>query len=106
MNFGVPAYNTLQESALLRKSVIDYSPDLIIIGFYYNDLDISHKRQPKLTGKRDIPFQIDSILLKHSVFYQYAKFSLRNNAKIAGFYHSQATTGHYLRLLENDTPQY
>jgi hypothetical protein len=37
-NLGVPGYNTGQELAYLREVGTRYDPDLVIIGFYENDL--------------------------------------------------------------------
>jgi lysophospholipase L1-like esterase len=37
-NLGVPGYNTGQELAYLREVGARYNPDLVIIGFYENDL--------------------------------------------------------------------
>jgi len=37
LNFGVNAFDTEQEVAQLELRVLDYSPDLVLIGFYLND---------------------------------------------------------------------
>src|SRR3989344_8852946 len=39
LNFGVNGYSTDQYYLLLNKTVLDYNPDLVIIGFYANDLE-------------------------------------------------------------------
>lgn len=38
-NFGVPGYNTWQEFAQLRQVVMPYQPDLVVLGFVFNDAD-------------------------------------------------------------------
>ncbi len=38
-NFGVPGYNTWQEFAQLRQVVMAYQPDLVVLGFVFNDAD-------------------------------------------------------------------
>lgn len=40
LNFGVDDYNTQQEFALLKMRGFAYNPDMIIIGFYYNDIEV------------------------------------------------------------------
>lgn len=40
LNFGIDDYNTQQELALLKAKGFAYNPDMIIIGFYYNDIEI------------------------------------------------------------------
>ena len=37
LNFGVSGYSTDHYYLLLNKTVLDYNPDLVIIGFYAND---------------------------------------------------------------------
>jgi len=37
-NLGVPGYNTRQELDLLRRVGPSHAPDLVIVGFYANDL--------------------------------------------------------------------
>jgi len=39
LNFGVGAYNALQESELIATRVLDFAPDLLIWVYYINDLE-------------------------------------------------------------------
>lgn len=39
LNFGVPGYNTWQEFVQLQNVVLKYQPDLVILGFFFNDMD-------------------------------------------------------------------
>ena len=41
LNFGVKGYDTLQEVALLEQKGLQYSPDLVVVGFCLNDLETS-----------------------------------------------------------------
>lgn len=41
INFGVPGYNGDQELEFLKRNVLNYNPDLIIIGHHLNDPDDS-----------------------------------------------------------------
>jgi lysophospholipase L1-like esterase len=45
MNFGIPGYNTLHELAQLRETGLRYQPDLVVVGFLYNDVLPSSKAQ-------------------------------------------------------------
>jgi len=38
LNFSVPGYNTIQEYELLRTKAVYYDPDLVILGFFFNDV--------------------------------------------------------------------
>ncbi len=39
MNFGMPGYNTWQELRLYEKAVRPWKPEVVVIGWYMNDLD-------------------------------------------------------------------
>lgn len=39
LNFGVPGYNTWQEFAQLENIVLNYAPDFVVLGFFFNDAD-------------------------------------------------------------------
>ncbi len=41
LNFGVPAYNTVQELALLESKVLQYEPDAVVVCYCFNDPEIS-----------------------------------------------------------------
>ena len=38
LNFGVHGYNTLQEVELLKEKGLKYKPDMVIVGYYMNDV--------------------------------------------------------------------
>jgi len=46
LNFGVPGYNTTMEVATYESKAAAFSPDLVIIHFIGNDLDLPHFMQP------------------------------------------------------------
>jgi lysophospholipase L1-like esterase len=41
LNFGVGGYDAEQETALLETRVLDYEPDVVILGFFVNDTELS-----------------------------------------------------------------
>jgi hypothetical protein len=43
INAGVAGYSTIQEAALLRRLAPELRPDLVLVGFYWNDLLMSPK---------------------------------------------------------------
>ncbi len=40
MNFGVPGYNTVMEVETFRERALPYDPDLVVVSFVWNDLDL------------------------------------------------------------------
>jgi lysophospholipase L1-like esterase len=38
LNFAMPGYNTRQELSLLREIGVRFKPDLVVVGFFYNDI--------------------------------------------------------------------
>jgi lysophospholipase L1-like esterase len=53
LNFGVLGYSTEQEEALLRKRVLDYQPDLVVVWYFLNDPEI--KGTLRFLGAHDKP---------------------------------------------------
>jgi len=51
LNMGVPAYNTYQESIYLKEKGLQYQPDLLILGFVLNDIDVLN---PNWTKDREL----------------------------------------------------
>jgi lysophospholipase L1-like esterase len=41
LNFGIPGYNTLQELTEFRELAEPLQPDIVVVGFLYNDLEMS-----------------------------------------------------------------
>ena len=51
-NLGVPGYNTSQELEYLKLVATPYQPDLVIVGFYENDLSGNELPRRPSTGRR------------------------------------------------------
>lgn len=49
LNFSVPGYNTAQEYSLILEKVLLYHPDIIILGFCNNDLDMPNYIRRQVT---------------------------------------------------------
>jgi lysophospholipase L1-like esterase len=49
INFGVMGYNTTQEAERIQDKVLDYSPDLIIIGYSLNDIGVLSRERRVLS---------------------------------------------------------
>ncbi|HZO01025.1 MAG TPA: SGNH/GDSL hydrolase family protein [Burkholderiales bacterium] len=45
LNMGIPGYNTLHELALLREIGLGLRPDLVVVGFLYNDIELSSSQK-------------------------------------------------------------
>lgn len=88
-NFGVGGYNTEQEAILLEEKVLSYDPDLVILQYLLNDIEVSRIRLP---GTRyavpasaeiiyfeeepipisiPLPGRLNHILLRYSYFYRW-----------------------------------
>jgi lysophospholipase L1-like esterase len=65
INFAVPGYNTAQELAVIKEKVLDYHPDLIIIGFVNNDLDLPNSIRSRIEAKSYALLVITKVLLKN-----------------------------------------
>ncbi len=46
LNFGVPGYNTAIETAVYERKARHFAPDLVILHFVGNDLNLPHHLQP------------------------------------------------------------
>lgn len=71
INFGVPGYTGSQEYVVLKEKVINYEPDLIIIGHFLNDGDAIWN--PYRTTI-PIPPSIKIFFNEHFCFYNWAKY--------------------------------
>lgn len=58
LNFGCPGYNTSMEAAIFEKRALSFSPDLIIIHFVNNDLDV-----PAFMMEKEDPFDFKKSFL-------------------------------------------
>jgi len=73
LNFGIPGYQTMQEVETLRVKGLEYSPDLVLLTFCMNDLDLHGdgkiskrlKRVSLLSDKKE-NFELYDALLRWS----------------------------------------
>jgi len=49
INFSVPGYNTAQEYELIKKKVLKFEPDAVLLVYCGNDMNLCNFIQPKLT---------------------------------------------------------
>ena len=49
INFSVPGYNLAQEQVLIHEKVIAFEPDLVIVFFSENDINVCNYIQPKIS---------------------------------------------------------
>ena len=66
LNAGVNGYNTSQELAWLRRSGLNFRPDLVILAFTPNDIMTENE------GKRMLRWPLLKELLSRSALYQFA----------------------------------
>ena len=63
LNFGIPGYNTLQEMTEFKELGVPLRPDIVVVGFLYNDLELSidqrrHLEQGRKTQRSDRSFHV------------------------------------------------
>jgi lysophospholipase L1-like esterase len=63
-NLGVPGYNTRQELTYLNEVAAAYQPDLVILGFYLNDI-IGNGPEPRATFARRVGSRTFAALQTH-----------------------------------------
>tara|TARA_Y100000310_G_scaffold313699_1_gene362364 strand:- start:718 stop:1791 length:1074 start_codon:yes stop_codon:yes gene_type:complete len=95
INFGVSAYGTEQEYILMQNTVLEYSPDIILLGFVNNDLNgnLRHNlfdikngilvRNPTLEVTPSL--KLRNYLSWHSHLYSLLYFSVIDNQKLRSF---------------------
>lgn len=78
INAGVPGYNTAQEFYYFKDRLINFKPNLVILGFMNNDLTDLNKNQVVgdlgtliNVGKSGLKIPFKNFLRQHSALYQY-----------------------------------
>jgi lysophospholipase L1-like esterase len=56
MNFGIPGYDTLEELKCIKNKALKYKPDIIIMGFVFNDLSNIDPRIKAIEERIEIPY--------------------------------------------------
>jgi hypothetical protein len=69
-NLGVPGYNTSQELTTLTRFGASYRPDLVIVGFYDNDI-LDNPEPPPVTRRRLLQSQVTTWLRRHVYSYEW-----------------------------------
>ena len=54
LNMGIPGYNTLHELALLREVGLGLKPDVVVVGFLYNDIELSSAQKESGVVKQPV----------------------------------------------------
>lgn len=88
LNFAMPGYDLIQIRMLLEREIFDFNPDLIIYGFFFND--ISTQDIIKIKGDRIeiiysekiipylIPLPFNKFFLKYFEVYRFLNIKLIN----------------------------
>ena len=50
LNFGIPGYNTCQQYAQFLELGLDFEPDLVVVGFLYNDILVKDNERAAWLG--------------------------------------------------------
>jgi len=85
--FAKPGYSTLDELKVLQDEVINYDPDLIILGYYINDAEGTGSRigfENLFFQHFTYPYEIGSYLYTHSYFYYFMESRMKNVLTILG----------------------
>lgn len=95
LNLGVPGYNTLHQLALLREVGFALQPNVVVLGFLYNDIELSSSQKDESAVKQaadtSVPRKIKSAvnaswlwLKKHSLFAAWLSPRLGNALRPLG----------------------
>jgi lysophospholipase L1-like esterase len=61
LNFSVPGYNTAIELSVIRHKVLQYNPDLIVLGYVGNDMDLPDFIRKKIYSRFYVKYTADQI---------------------------------------------
>jgi len=53
LNFGLPGYNTLHQLAQLKELGLAFHPDVVVVAFFYNDVELSTAQSLRLARTAD-----------------------------------------------------
>ena len=62
INFGVSAYDTVQEVHQIRTKVLDFAPDLVLLGWFFNDTSVHGGAG---ADRREMPFLVRTLSRKN-----------------------------------------
>jgi lysophospholipase L1-like esterase len=96
LNLGMPGYNTLHQLALLRELGLGLQPKVVVVGFLYNDIELSSAQKGegvvKEPAPESLPRRIKSRingaalwLKQHSLFVAWLSPRLGNVLRPLGF---------------------
>mgnify|MGYP001609103083 FL=1 len=71
LNFGGNGGNTLLEAEYLEKKVINFEPDLVIVGFFPNDADYEYISDEEYCLKNNANFQEKNSFIMQSSTYNF-----------------------------------
>lgn len=81
-------YSTLDELKALKETGLKYDPDLIIVGYFLNDAEGYGSRtgyENMFYSHYTIPYELGSILYRHSFFYYFLESRIKNIITNLGF---------------------
>jgi lysophospholipase L1-like esterase len=81
LDFGVPGYNLDQEIETLRRRVLAFSPDVVVVAFCLNDLEglFSYELglvQDRSVRSRSMPGRLREALLRRSLLFSWVEYRL------------------------------
>lgn len=83
-NLGVPGYNTSQELSYLKDVAPSFHPDLVVVGFFFNDVFDNYRPQT-IGWKARTSSRIKGYLSSHAYSYHlYKKVYLLLSARLSG----------------------
>jgi len=85
--FAKPGYSTLDELEVLKNEVINYDPDLIVLGYYINDAEGLGSRvgfENLFFQHFTYPYEVGSYLYTHSYFYYFMESRMKSFLTILG----------------------
>ena len=97
INFSVPGYNTYQELELIKEKVLEFNPDMMILVFHENDINLCNYFKPEITMLnylynksyfiRFLLYRLDRLSSKFSSHKRIIKLWMAFKRNILGMFH-------------------
>ena len=81
INFSVPGYNTAQEYELIKEKVITFEPDMVILFFCGNDVNLCNYIKPEITPTN---YLYNKSFLVRYILFRFDGYVYRHQKRSAG----------------------
>jgi len=104
INFGVSGYSTALELATLREVAARFRPDLIIVGYVLNDVDLDQPSTSVREKAASLPLEAHNELKRNSLLYRYLAPKMGAVAGLFGGRYAFGKTNYLSAAYSDDAP--